>query len=102
MKVGDMLFECRVGRGTSGLHGKRVWFWCARGYGLEKFCRSYFQPYEPSWLPDDDGWLYIGPFKTERAAERDLMKFEETFKEFLQEEFPGLECKDAPDPRTLS
>jgi hypothetical protein len=100
MEVGDRLFECHVGRGISGLHGGRVWFWCARGHNLEKFYRAYYD--EPSEVPLDDGWLYIGPFKTKRAATRDLMKFDEAFQEFLQEEFPGLKFKDAPDPRTLS
>jgi hypothetical protein len=96
MEVGDRLFECHVGRGISGLHGGRVWFWCARGHGLEKFCRAYGSRLS------DDGWLYVGSFKTERAAKRDLKKFEEAYNEFLQKEFPGLELKDAPDPRTLS
>jgi hypothetical protein len=98
MEACDILFECCVIRGHSGLHGKRVWGFGVHGPGVEKFCRAR----DPGWLSDDDGWRWIGPYKTERAARRDLKKTEAVIKEFLQEEFPGLEFKDAPDPRTLS
>jgi hypothetical protein len=84
MKEGDTLFEAGIGK---------------LGHGLEEFC----QRHEPDWLPlDADGWLNVGPYKTIRAAERGLKDFEEDFLEFLQEKFPGLEFKNAPDPRSLN
>jgi len=55
------------------------------------------------------GWQRIGVVisvfggdRTRLAAERGLNEFEEDFLEFLQEKFPGLEIKNAPDPRSLN
>jgi len=93
MKEGDILFEVGIGKLDD------EWFWRTRGHGLEEFCESY----EPDWLPlDADGSLSVGPYKTRLAAERGLNEFEEDFLEFLQEKFPGLEIKNAPDPRSLN
>src|SRR5262249_33377408 len=49
----------------------------ARGYELEKFLATY----EPGWLPltNADKSLSVGPFKSARAAERDLDKFQRAF-----------------------
>ena len=92
------LFESAIGR-IEQENGRKGWAWRAKGYGVEKFCQTH----RPDWLPlDADGWLAVGPFKTERAALRDLEEFESEFQEFLQTEFRDLEIEDAPDPRTLS
>jgi hypothetical protein len=93
MKEGGTLFE--IGLGTSD----NKWIWRARGHWLEEFCETR----EPDWLPlDQDGWIYVGPYKTKQAAERGLQDFQENFEEFLRKKFPDLGIKNVPDPRSMS
>jgi len=89
-KEGDVAFEAGIGRSLDGR-----FCWRARGYRVSEFARVY----EPAWPPldDPDEWLMVGPFKTARAAERNLEKFERAYYEFAE-----IEVVDAPDPRTLS
>ena len=94
MKEGDMLFESSVGKTLDG-----KWWWRARGLYVVEFCRTY----TPEWQDVPDGHFpVVGPYKSERAATRDLDLFEKAYQEFLQTKFPDLEFEDAPDPRSLN
>jgi hypothetical protein len=97
MKEGEVIFECGVGRYIGPFaKSKNEWIWRARGYRLEEFCCAY----EPSWTPFDpihEGWVVIGPFKSERQALLDLKRFEKAYQEFLQ-----IKVTPAPDPCLLN
>jgi hypothetical protein len=85
MREAEKLFEAEVIR-LSGTE----WCWCARGVGLKEYCRRA----EPELLQafESDGWLYVGPFRCERTAKRNVRQF---YREFMQ-------ACDAPDPRSMN
>jgi hypothetical protein len=69
--------------------------WGRISHGLEEFCRAH----HPNMLPlNTDGWLIIGTYKTERAAERDRQKFEG---QFLRQ-YHELKIENAPDRRSMN
>jgi hypothetical protein len=91
MQEAEKLFEIDVGRLPDSQY-----CWRARGVGMAEFCRTY----EPNWPPIDDpeGWIYVGPYRSERAVTRDSKRFERAF---MQARYPDREIVDAPDPRSL-
>jgi hypothetical protein len=92
MKIGDTMLETAVGRMSDG-----KWCWRARGAGVAEFCRTY----EPDWpLPDSpDGWFYVGPYRSKRAATRDCEEFE---RDFMEARYPDCAITEAPDPQSLN
>jgi hypothetical protein len=81
------LIKTELGKERDG-----TWCWRARGFGLAEFCGV------EAWqvFSDAEGWIYGGPFRSRRAAERACKTFE---REFFREMYP-IEIKNAP-VRTL-
>jgi hypothetical protein len=89
---GDTLLETAVGRMSDG-----TWTWRARGPRVAAFGRVYAPIGAPGIAPD--GWLYVGPFRTRRAAMRDVKAFE---RGFMKTCHPNVDVEPAPDPRSLN
>jgi hypothetical protein len=85
MREAEKLFEAEVIRLSD-----TQWCWCARGVGLEEYCRRA----EPELLQafESDGWLYVGPFRSERTAARNCKQFERE----------SMQACGAPDPRLMN
>jgi hypothetical protein len=90
LKEGDMLLETGIGRLSDGSFA-----WRAKGERVVEFYQM-----KNDLKPElQDGWLICGPFKTEKAAERNLRDFERDYMEWAH---PNVEVSDAPDPRSLN
>jgi hypothetical protein len=89
---GGTLLETAIGRMSDGM-----WLWRARGPRVAEFSHVYLAIGAPGVAPD--GWLYVGPFRTRRAAMRDSKAFE---RGFMRACHPNVDVKPAPDPRSLN
>jgi len=61
---------------------KKGWTWCAKGFCVGTFIGAYYP-----LKPNDDGWLRVGWFKTEKAAQQDLAAFRNAYFRFLDHKF---------------
>jgi len=90
-KEGDTIFETGIGRLSNGSFA-----WRAKGERVAEF----YQKQQGGQKPElQGGWLFCGPFKTEKVAERTLRRFERGYMAWAH---PAMEVSEAPDPRSLN
>jgi hypothetical protein len=90
MKEVDTIFETGIGQLFDGSFAFRV-----KGERVAEFYQMQGGPKAEL----QDGWLICGPFKTEKAAARNLRDFA---RDYLAWAYPNLEVSEAPDPQSLN